>query len=105
HAYRTLVPAEADGRLGRTDTVFCFDVEEILCNLVLEGVEGDDPYAPTACEHFNGSLQPFLDCVQLAVDRDTEGHKGAGRDANVEWSVDLEAETPLRVIELQRGEA
>src|SRR5437588_11785862 len=69
-AHRTLVPADANGRLGRTDTVCCFDVEKVLCNLVLEGVEGDDPYAPTACKHCDGSPQPFLDPLQLAVHRD-----------------------------------
>jgi len=46
-------------------------------------VEGDDPYAPTACKHFNGSLQPFFDRLQLAVDRDAECLEGAGRDVNV----------------------
>ena len=52
------VPAGADRLPGRTDAIGCFDVEKVLYEPVLEGVECEDP-EPAACGQAPGDhLQP-----------------------------------------------
>src|SRR5216117_2981514 len=48
---------------------------------------------------------PYCVRVRRSSLPDTRLSRSAAIQAHVERSVDLEAETPLRVIELQRGEA
>src|SRR2546428_6637482 len=69
---------DANGRVGRTDTICCFDVEKILCNLVLERVESDDPKAPIASEERNSGLQSRVQRLELAVHRDAKRLESPG---------------------------
>src|SRR5207245_9994815 len=69
---------DANGRVGRTDTICCFDVEKVLCNLVLERVEGDDPKAPIASEERNSGLQSRVERLELAVHRDAKRLERSG---------------------------